>query len=45
MAISQDDPTTRLRDLALLTLLSDCGLRSQEAADLQLRDLDWPPKP
>jgi site-specific recombinase XerD len=40
VASGQDDPTTRLRDLALLTLLSDCGLRSQEAADLQLRDLD-----
>ncbi|HEY0605251.1 MAG TPA: tyrosine-type recombinase/integrase [Herpetosiphonaceae bacterium] len=39
-AISQQDPTVRLRDLALLTLLSDCGLRSQEAADVQLRDLD-----
>jgi integrase/recombinase XerC len=24
----------------LITLLSDCGLRSQEAADVQLRDLD-----
>ena len=36
----QKDPTVRLRDLALLTLLSDCGLRSQEAADVQLRDLD-----
>jgi site-specific recombinase XerD len=39
-AISKQDPTVRLRDLALLTLLSDCGLRSQEAADVQLRDLD-----
>jgi integrase len=26
--------------VALLTLLSDCGLRSQEAAAVQLRDLD-----
>ncbi len=30
----------RRRDLALLTLPSDCGLRSQEAANLQLRDID-----
>lgn len=37
---AQDDTTVRLRDLALLTLLSDCGLRSQEAASVQLRDLD-----
>jgi site-specific recombinase XerD len=34
------DPLERARDLALLTLLSDCGLRSQEAADLELRDVD-----
>jgi integrase/recombinase XerC len=39
-AISAQDATTRLRDLALLALLSDCGLRVQEAADVQLRDLD-----
>lgn len=32
--------TGRARDLALLSLLAGCGLRSQEAADLQLRDLD-----
>jgi site-specific recombinase XerD len=37
---SQADPAIRLRDLVLLALLSDCGLRSQEAADVQLRDLD-----
>jgi integrase/recombinase XerC len=36
----EDDPMRRARDRALLTLLSDCGLRSQEAADVQLRDLD-----
>ena len=36
---TQED-TMRLRDLALLTLLSDWGLRSREAADVQLRDLD-----
>jgi integrase len=40
VASAQADPTARLRDLALLTLLSDCGLRSQEAADAQLRELD-----
>lgn len=40
VASAQEDSTTRLRDLALLTLLSDCGLRSQEAANVQLRDLD-----
>lgn len=40
MASAQADATARLRDLALLTLLSDCGLRSQEAASVQLRDLD-----
>jgi site-specific recombinase XerD len=40
VASAQLDATTRQRDLALLTLLSDCGLRSQEAADLQLRDVD-----
>jgi len=34
------DPRERARDLALLTLLSDCGLRSQEVADLELRDVD-----
>ncbi|HEY0605721.1 MAG TPA: tyrosine-type recombinase/integrase, partial [Herpetosiphonaceae bacterium] len=39
-AIGAQDATTRLRDLALLALLSDCGLRAQEAADVQLRDLD-----
>lgn len=39
-ASNQTDTTARARDLALLTLLSDCGLRSQEAADIQLRDLD-----
>lgn len=39
-ASAQEDSTGRLRDLALLTLLSDCGLRSQEAASVQLRDLD-----
>jgi integrase/recombinase XerC len=39
IASAQHDPTLRLRDLALLTLL-DCGLRSQEAADLQFRDVD-----
>lgn len=33
------NPLERTRDLALLTLLSDCGLRSQEAADLELRDV------
>ena len=40
VASDQEDPTLRARDLALLTLLSDCGLRSQEAADLEIRDLD-----
>lgn len=40
VAAAQRDPTARLRDLALLTLLSECGLRSQEAADIELRDLD-----
>jgi len=40
VASDQPDTVARARDLALLTLLSDCGLRSQEAADLQLRDLD-----
>jgi integrase/recombinase XerC len=40
VASDQQDKTARARDLALLTLLSDCGMRSQEAADLQLRDLD-----
>ncbi|HEX6292058.1 MAG TPA: tyrosine-type recombinase/integrase [Herpetosiphonaceae bacterium] len=39
-ASAQPDATARLRDLALITLLSECGLRSQEAADVQLRDLD-----
>jgi site-specific recombinase XerD len=34
------DPLERHRDLALLALLSDCGLRSQEVADLELRDVD-----
>lgn len=36
----QDDSTTQVRDRALLTLLSDLGLRSQEAAAVQVRDLD-----
>jgi site-specific recombinase XerD len=40
VAYGQQDKMARARDLALLTLLSDCGMRSQEAADLQLRDLD-----
>jgi len=40
VASAQSNPMARHRDLALLTLLSDCGLRSQEAADVQLRDLD-----
>lgn len=40
LASAQEDQITRLRDRALITLLSDCGLRSQEAADVQLRDLD-----
>lgn len=40
VAAAQRDPTARQRDLALLTVLNDCGLRSQEAADLQLRDVD-----
>lgn len=39
-ASTHADPVTRLRDLALLTLLFDCGVRSQEAADVQARDLD-----
>ena len=40
IASNADDPHARLRDLALLTLLHDCGLRRQEASDVQLRDLD-----
>jgi site-specific recombinase XerD len=39
-ASAQEDQITRPRDRALITLLSDCGLRSHEAADVQLRDLD-----
>jgi site-specific recombinase XerD len=35
-----DDHALRLRDAALLALLVYVGLRSQEACDLQLRDLD-----
>lgn len=38
-ALSSPDLLERTRDLVLLTLLSDCGLRSQEAADLELRDV------
>lgn len=34
------DPRLRLRDEALLALLVYAGLRSQEACDLQLRDVD-----
>ena len=40
IASDEADQKTRLRDLALLTLLHDCGLRRQEASDAQLRDLD-----
>lgn len=40
MASDEEEQKTRLRDLALLTLLHDCGLRRQEATDVQLRDLD-----
>lgn len=39
VASAERDTTLRLRDLALLTLL-DCGLRAQEVADLQIRDVD-----
>lgn len=39
-AAQNPDPFERRRDLALITLLSDCGLRSQEAANLELRDVD-----
>lgn len=39
-ASAQPDPMARHRDLAMLTLLSDCGVRSQEAVESQLRDLD-----
>lgn len=35
-----ENPVERQRDIALLALLSDCGLRSQEAASLELRDVD-----
>ncbi|GAB4200699.1 MAG: tyrosine recombinase XerC [Roseiflexaceae bacterium] len=35
-----DDPMRRARDRTILTLLANCGLRSQEAVDVQLRDLD-----
>lgn len=35
-----NDPMRRARDRALLTLLANSGLRSQEAVDVQLRDLD-----
>jgi len=40
IASNQRDPIGRHRDLAWLTLLNDCGLRSQEADDLQIRDVD-----
>lgn len=40
IASGDPDPRLRLRDLALLTLLYDGGLRRQEASDVQLRDLD-----
>ncbi len=40
IASNQRDPIARHRDLAWLTLLNDCGLRSQEADDLQIRDVD-----
>jgi len=42
IASDQDDQKTRLRDLALLTLLYDCGLRRSEASSVQLRDVDLP---
>ncbi|RRR75353.1 MAG: hypothetical protein EI684_04870 [Candidatus Viridilinea halotolerans] len=39
-ATQLDDPLDRLRDTAMIVLLSDLGLRSHEAASLELRDLD-----
>ncbi|MEI6775926.1 MAG: tyrosine-type recombinase/integrase [Chloroflexales bacterium] len=36
----EEEPHIRLRDGALLALLAYAGLRSQEACDVQLRDLD-----
>ncbi|NTU85932.1 MAG: tyrosine-type recombinase/integrase [Chloroflexales bacterium] len=37
---AESEPRIRLRDGALLALLAYAGLRSQEACDVQLRDLD-----
>lgn len=37
---AEEEPAIRLRDGALLALLVYAGLRSQEACDVQLRDLD-----
>jgi site-specific recombinase XerD len=37
---AEEEPHIRLRDGALLALLAYAGLRSQEACDVQLRDLD-----
>lgn len=37
---AEEDKAIRLRDGALLALLAYAGLRSQEACDVQLRDLD-----
>ncbi|NNJ13097.1 tyrosine-type recombinase/integrase [Chloroflexales bacterium ZM16-3] len=37
---AEEEPYIRLRDGALLALLAYAGLRSQEACDVQLRDLD-----
>lgn len=39
-AQTEEDKALRLRDGALLALLAYAGLRSQEACDVQLRDLD-----
>lgn len=41
IASKQHDPIGRHRDLAWLTLLNDCGLRSREVADLQIRDVNF----
>ena len=40
IASSQRDRIGRHRDLAWLTLLNNCGLRSKEANDLQICDVD-----
>jgi len=37
---AEEEPHIRLRDGALLALLAYAGLRSQEACDVQLRDVD-----